>query len=481
MDKTKPVAFIAIDLGASNGRIIIGSLCSGKLSLKTVHRFEHAICEIRNKKCWDWQFIQDSIFQGLKIAAGILGDQQPKSIGCTSWAQDFGLLDKKGKICYPPVSYRDNRTQGMPKAFSVIIKPTELHCHNGSALMPITTLCQLKAMADAEQETLQEANGLLHIADLVNCLLCGAVKTDWTMATASQMINVNNEAWDEQLLRKMSIPKKLLPEFIKQPGVIGSFQATDKELLPWQGIPVISGGGHDTAAAVYAIQPLPANAAFVSLGTWSMPGIETRGFLLPEISEAEELCPLGIPGGDWALFHPGTGLWLIQECRKEWQKQGKTCEYSELVNLARNSPSDSLIPVNDPRFFAPKNMLEEIRNCCIEQNFYEPNSIGDCARIIFRSLACQVSKSVKLLAESTGQELQHLHVLSGAVNNIFLCQEIANFSEIPVIAGPVEATVVGNLLLQAEVGRFIAGKQEKQAVLQASFKLKKYQPKDPHE
>ncbi|MCX6986213.1 MAG: FGGY family carbohydrate kinase, partial [Lentisphaerae bacterium] len=291
--------FIAIDLGASNGRVIVGTLQDGILELKTAHRFHHSIIETGGCRRWDWKLISAEVDRGLFEASELMGDREIASISCDSWAQDFGLIDNRGELFYPPVSYRDRRTDGMPDNFSEIISPTGLFRENGSNISPITTLCQARAIATLEPGVFSRPSTLLFIADLIHFRLCGEKITDSTFATASQARSVHTNQWNADLLKALSIPVTIFPQVNNVPAVIGRVGRETAPHPKLAGVPVINGVGHDTAAATVAIHPMRRGTLFMSLGTWAMLGCCAGERLEERFLNDASTAVLGLPWGKW--------------------------------------------------------------------------------------------------------------------------------------------------------------------------------------
>ena len=448
---------LAIDLGASNGRVIIGRLEGRRLDLEVTHRFEHGPSLIAGRLRWDWPLIQDQVRAGLAKAAEACGADGVCSVSCSSWAQDFGLLGGEGNLFYPPVSYRDGRTAGMPASFADIISPDDLIHRVGCGVTPVTALCQLRAMAQQEPETLHQASRLLFVADLVHWMLCGSQCTDWTMATASQLRNLRSGQWDRELMALLGVPSHFLPEIVEGPRVLGRI-GPDNDLHPkLAGVPVVTTAGHDTAVAAAAVNPLEKGTFFLSLGTWAMLGCCTGELLMPADPAAGGWVILGLAGGKWGVFRAGTGLWLIQECRRLWERRGVSLSHDRLVAEARRAAIRSTIDPSDPRFHAPDDMLLEIAVACRQAGVEVPCTPGEVAKVIFDSLARYYAAGVRQLEEATRLQARCLHVLGGGSRNAYLCERIAQESGISVEAGPAEATAIGNLLLQARALQIVEG------------------------
>ncbi len=431
---------LAIDLGAGSGRIIAGRFFKNNLYMTELHRFRHDIVISNNQKCWDWKQITGEINYGLCKACEFAGNQTIASVSCDSWAQDFGLLDSEGNLFYGPVSYRDERTTGMPESFSDIISIEELFYKNGSVISPVTTLCQLKAMREREPEVLEKADKLLHIADLVHYQLCGAANTGWTMATASQMWNIQQRKWDEELLKSLHIPVHFLGKVSFTPMVIGKITPENAPHPKLAGVPVISGAGHDTAAASALMMPFKTGSLMVSLGTWAMVCCVTdKG--IDGVKYNNGLGYTGLPYGHWGVFKSGTGLWPLQQCRKEWQN----LSWGEIEQQTNKSKMETLIDLTDKRLFSPENMTGAIADLCN----HKPETIGDFSRVILRSLSKHITECIESLSLNTGCKFKSLNVVGGGVRDNFLCETLAQMCRLPVKKGSPEASAAGNLLLQS--------------------------------
>jgi rhamnulokinase len=464
----KPHNFIAIDLGASNGRVIRGRLHKNKLEITLIHRFEHSSQTIKGHVCWNWELITNSVNEGLYKTAEAIGDETIESISCDSWSQDFGFLDKNNILFYPPVSYRDSRTEGMPQSFSDVIKPNDLIKQMGSTINPCTTLCQLRAIALNEPEIFDRAATMLFIADLIHYNLCGEKTTDWTLATASQLYNLRMNTWDENLLKSLQIPGKFLPPLIVSPGILGHVTPKNAPHSRLVGIPVIIGSGHDTAAVSAAIPSLDRGVLFLNLGTWSMLGCYTGNLVIPECQD-DRIALLGLPFAKWGVFYGQGGLWLIQECRRIWQNSGLSISYESLVKEAESASITSRVDISSPRFKAPENMINEISQACKEDGYSVPVTPGEFAKVVFDSLVHNLAVKIEMIQKCCEIRSKILYLVGGGVRNTYLCRQIANVLRIPVVSGPSEAAAIGNIITQARVTNIISTGEQSDEILLNSF------------
>ncbi len=438
---------IAIDLGASTGRVIVGTLDEGRLSLREAHRFEHAPRSAGGALRWDWPRIMEEVRRGLALAARANGSPIA-GVSCSSWAQDFGLVAADERLMAEPVCYRDARTAGMPESFADIIGPDGLVRRVGSSAAPIIALCRLRALAQDEPETLARASRLLHIADLIHHDLCGAAVTDRTMATASGLRALATGTWDTDLLAALGIPPHILPEAIEEPGVIGRVRpdrAPDPALAD---VPVIAGAGHDTAAA--SVLCTADDQAFLSCGTWSMLGCLSDRPIVPAAPAREGLAILGMAAGRWGLMRPIMGLWPLQQCRLRWERDGLTIGWEEIARAAEAAGPVALIDLDAPRLSAPGDMPRAIADYCRETGQPVPGGPAEVAGAILHSLALEHRLGLAAIERVTGRSFSAVRMVGGGSANPLLCRLTAEATERPVIAGPTEATAAGNIIVQAQ-------------------------------
>jgi len=476
--KTGPHNFVAVDLGASNGRVMLGRLHEQRLSLEMIHRFEHCPRQQAGHLRWDWLLIIASVYEGLARAADSAAHRHIVSLSCDSWAQDFGLLDMEGKLLFSPISYRDARTAGMPESFADIIATDELVRRVGSVISPLTTLCQLRAMALEGPELLDEAATLLHIADLVHYDLCGAKVTDRTMSTVSQLRNLAGDQWDRELFEALAIPHHFLPQIVEVPAIIGHVPEDQAPHSGLVGVPVVVTAGHDTAVATEIVSAEEENVAFLSCGTWSMLGCV--GAELSVVPEAvrEQVFLVGLARGRWGLFYAMMGLWLLEECRRTWAGQGHEVSLDELAAAMKHSPDEcrAIINPDDERFVAPEDMVAEICGSCIETGQPVPETPADLSHTILTSLALDYRMGIEILEVASGRRFEALRIVGGGSANARLCQLAADVTGLPVTAGPIEATAVGNILLQAKVMQLL-DERDMAAVAANSFPMEHYEPR----
>lgn len=465
---------VAVDLGSSNGRIVLGRLRGGLLDQEIVHRFGHAAAWKGGRLRWDWEHIREEIRLGLaKAAEGVKG-KGITSISCDAWAVDFGLLDRNGELFYPPVSYRDPRSREIPDGFFDSITPEELVGRVGGGVAPVTTLCQLYVMARDEPEALRKAGTLLLMADLVHHDLCGARATDWTLATCSQMRNLRTGEWDRDFLDAMGIPHHFLPRLIDAPRILARIPEDRAPHPKLAGVPIVSTAGHDTSAASVVAGPFDPGTLFLSAGSYTMLGCVSDKPILPPDPAKSGCTVIGLANKRWGLFAPVPGLWIIQECRRLWYEAGKPYSHEELARQAAAASIDSPVPASDPRFSAPKNMLDEIRRACTDTGLQPPETHGEFAKVVFDGLARSYRDAAAVLSDITGRPINRVHMVSGGSLNAYLCRKIADELGFPVLAGPTEASAIGNLVIQARVMNLIPSEEAAAQVLARSFPRVRY-------
>ncbi|MFA6714851.1 MAG: FGGY family carbohydrate kinase [Victivallaceae bacterium] len=426
---------IAIDLGAGSGRIIAGTRQGNEIRLTETARFITELEQRNGFTCWNYAGLLEKLIDGLRITCDKLG-KVPESISCDSWAQDFGLLDSGGALLCFPVSYRDRRTAEMPQHIAALISPEELRQRIGrSAVSGVSTLAQLKFMAECQREQLGQAATLLHIADLIHYELCGRAVSNWALASASQLMNVHTGTWDCELLDKLDIPHGFLGEIVS--GKLIGYVNDPRFPRKLQGVPVISGIGHDTAAAFRALDPAP-DTFFLSLGTWAMLGIRVNSFeQLPG-----EAIAMGVYPGVWTAFYGLPGMWIQQQCVREWEKAGTFPGYVAFDAAAEASTCGGIFDPLASELFNPSDMPGVIRELCAGNGSEVPAAIGDYGKVINRSLAECYGKA----AARHDRKITNLTVTGGGLKNAPLLRELE--TRFSLHTGPGEGSALGNIKAQ---------------------------------
>lgn len=476
---------IAVDLGASGGRALVGTLAEGPsgatLEMEEVHRFPHGPVYFPNDAGrtlnWDAPHLWNEIQTGLRKAGQAHG--RPDSIGVDTWGVDFGLLDAKGRLLGNPTAYRDSRTDGMIEAAFGKVPREELFRRTGLQFMPFNSVFQLLAVAKRESHLLPLVDRLLLMPDLFHYWLSGSKVAEYTNASTTQMLDALSRDWDRDLLQRLELPQFILPPVV-QPGTnLGPLRASVAEEtgLP-ANVPIICPATHDTASAVVATPGVGEDWAFLSAGTWCLFGAE-----VPEPALDPSLLDTGFGNeggvrGTIRLLRNITGLWLVQECRRYWVSQGQELSYGELARLAAEArPFVALIDPDAAAFAQPTRMPHAIAEYCARTGQQSPESVGEFVRVALEGIALTVRLRWEQLQRVLGRTFRVLHIVGGGTQNTLLCQFIADALGVPVLAGPTEATAMGNALVQA-VGHGALDYTEARAVVRRSVELKEYQPRD---
>jgi rhamnulokinase len=451
--------YIGVDLGAGSGRVFLAGLTPRELLLEEVRRFHYPASESAGHLRWDLDVIFAEIKAGLRQAAARAGQlgRPIRSLGVDSWGVDYGLIDQDGRLIEQPVCYRDQRTEGMMEHVFARLPRTEIFERTGIQLMAFNTLFQLSAQA---QEGIPErAARLLLIPDLINLFLTSRVATEYTNATTTQMINAETGRWDCEMLGRLGLPSTLLAEIVPAGTELGPLDAKVATELGLENLQVVAPATHDTGSAI-AGAPLPDGWAYISSGTWSLVGVERDSVLINSEVARHNFTNEGGAFGTVRLLKNVMGLWILESCRREWKARGFEADYDALLpNAAPDdtslSPSMSLIYPDDDRFFNPPSMLDAVAAQLAETAQNIPSDPPTLARVILDSLAFRYSSILRTIRELTGKQILGVQIVGGGSQNDYLNQATATVTGLPVCAGPAEATVVGNVLVQAiAAGRF---------------------------
>ncbi len=463
--------FLAFDLGASSGRAVLGILDDGKLKLEEIHRFSNGPLEQGDSLRWDTEAIFQEMKQGLKAYAEKYGPELD-GISVDSWGVDYLLLGKDGRALGLPYNYRDKRTDGVPEQVFSVVSREKVFAQTGNQDIAINTLYQLYSARDSEE--LRSADKMLLIADYFNYLLCGEMKGEYSLVSTSQMYNSQEGRWAEDLLKELRIPTNILPDIIPPGTIIGKLRP---ELAEECGIAketqVIASASHDTACAV-AATPLQPGWAYVSSGTWALIGVELDKPLINDDVLQANFTNEGGAEDTIRFLKIAAGLWPLQCCQKKWG-----ISFDEITALAEGAkPFAARLDLDDPRFVNPEDMEAEILADCAENGQQLENERGAIARCIMESLAFKYRSVIESIEKLTGSEVKGLNIVGGGVKNKLLCQLAANAIQRPVKAGPIEATSIGNVLLQAKARGAITTMKELRGVVVDSFVPAIYEPKE---
>lgn len=463
---------LAIDLGAESGRLMLGTLNEGLLALKEVHRFPTGATRVGQSLHWDMDRLFGEVRHGLKVA-GRLG-LPIRSVSTDSWGVDYLLYGADGAVMSPTYHYRDPRTaRGVETAHGRVAWP-EIFAQSGIQFMPLNTLYQLAA---EEPARLEAASQLLMVGDGFNHFLSGVAKAEVTLASTSMLYNPRTRAWSESLLGRLGIPRRLFPDIVPAGTALGPLRPELAQESGLSGVQVVASCSHDTGAAVAGVPSTGEGWGYLSSGTWSLMGVERPEPILSDTArELNFTNEIGL-GNTVRLLKNISGLWLAQECRRAWAAAGQECEYGALAGLAEQAPAFvSLIQPADPGFLAPDGMPERIAAYCRAHGQPEPAGVGPMLRCIFESLALLYRRTREQLEAITGSRIERLHIVGGGSQNALLNQFTADALQIPVLAGPVEATAAGNLLTQAYALGLLPSIEAMRAVVRQSFEVRRFEP-----
>ncbi len=473
-------AYAAVDLGASSGRVMIGLFDGKKLRLEEAYRFPNNGILIGDSLHWDVLRLWDEMLKGLNLAGERAGNSL-QSIGLDTWGVDFGLLAEDDTLIGNPYHYRNSLTEGiLEKAFSLAPKE-EIYAQTGIQFIRYNSLFQLLAMKEANAPQLSIARRFLNMPDLFNFFLTGQKTNEFTISTTTQCYNPIEKKWCWDLLTAFGIPTEIFGEITAPGAVLGALLPKVAQRISLPSVPVVAGAGHDTACAVAAAPSLGDDHIYISSGTWSLMGIELdRPIITPE-SLAAGLANEGGVENKIRFLKNISGLWAVQECRRQWNSSGKKYSYDDLTQLAEKaSVFSSLIQPNDNRFFAPNDMPAEIQAYCQETGQTVPMDKGAIIRTILESLALEYRRVAEQIERITGKKFPTIHIIGGGAKNTLLNQFVANATGKTVLAGPTEATIIGNILVQAIAMGAIPSLAEGRKIVRDSFEVRTYEPTNQH-
>ena len=457
--------FIAVDLGAGSGRVFLGGTAPGELLVEEVRRFGYPPRRIDGHLRWDFGHIAVEIQAGLQdaaVRARALG-RRVHSVGVDSWGVDYGLTDAEGSLLEDPVCYRDERTDGAMDAAFHLMPRDEIFRRTGIQFLPINTLFQLVAHASAGFPA--RAAHLLLIPDLVNALLAGRAVTEYTNATTTQLVSADTGTWDEDLIAALGLPRRLFCPIVPTGAIIGPLLSGIAGPTGLDGTVVVAPATHDTGSAV-AGTPLQDDWAYISSGTWSLVGVERREMLITAAARAHNFTNEGGAFGTVRLLKNSMGLWILESCRREWQAAGVDVDYGRLLEkVAASEEATGFIFPDDPRFLNPPSMLAAVAEQMREIGQEVVSKPAHVAKVVLDSLALRYGSIVGTIESVTGRAIRGVQIVGGGSRNAYLNQATANVTGLPVLAGPVEATVIGNIIAQAiAAGRFASLAEARQHV-----------------
>lgn len=470
---------LSFDFGASSGRAMLGTLKDGKLEIKEIHRFSNDPVFVNGSLYWDVLRLFHEIKQGIVLA---VQDGGFDSIGIDTWGVDYGLLDKNGELIGNPFNYRDDRTVGIPEEVYRIIPKNELYSLTGIQENNFNTLFQLYSMYKTRPEIAAMAETVLFIPDLFAYFLTGEKRMEYTIASTGGFLDPIKKEVNTDILEKLGINKNLFPKIIMPGESYGLLSREICDELHCEPVPVFAVATHDTASAVASVPTNNADYAYISCGTWSLFGTVTDKPILTEKSNEVGFTNEGASDGKIRYLRNIMGLWLIQQSRQEWKRRGLNVSFDEMEKEARDAhPFACFINPDDPAFTLPGDMPSRVVEYCRKTNQYIPQNMGEILRCIYESLAYKYKNSIDGLKAVTGKDYPVLHMVGGGIKDRLLCQMASNACGIPVCAGPVEATVTGNIMLQFMAHGEVRDLTEARKIIMNGTEIKNYSPENTDE
>lgn len=468
--------FLAVDLGAESGRVIVGIIEDEIIHIEEIHRFPNKQINKDESLFWDIPNLFNEIKTGLSVAVK-KGHNNIESIGIDTWGVDFGLIGKNDQLLELPHTYRDSRTDGIPEKVFDKISPENIYNRTGIQFMQINSLYQLYSIKLSNESILKETATLLFIPDLFNFLLTGEKKSEYTIASTSQFLNAKTKKFDPDIFTALGLPFNIMAPVIQPGTVVGKLLPEVASETGLNRIDVIAVGCHDTSSAVAAIPGKGDDWAYLSSGTWSLLGLEIDEPLIN--FQFKDFTNEGGVNDKIRFLQNISGLWLLQKIKKSWERKGEYHSYEEITNLAANSENFvSLIDPDDNLFINPPDMVEAINEYCIKTRQRIPKTKGEYSRSILESLALRYKVVLEKIEKISQKKINKLYIVGGGSQNWLLNQLTADATGKQVVAGPVEATALGNIIIQAIARGNIKSLEKAREMVSASFPLKLYEPKN---
>lgn len=475
---TQTTNFLAFDLGAESGRAVIGRFDGDRLGLEEVHRFPNGPVRVLDSLHWDVLRLWSEIKTGLRKAGETaIGDLT--SVGLDTWGVDFGLLGADDALLSNPYHYRDSRTNGMMEEAFRRVPRAEIFERTGIQFIQLNSLYQLLAMARTSSPTLAAAKTFLNMPDLFNFWLTGRKASEFTIATTTQCYDPRADDWARNMLEELGIPGAIFGDIVAPGTVLGTLRPSVMDETGCKPIAVVAPATHDTGAAVAAVPAVGEDYIYLSSGTWSLMGIEVTEPVISEQSLAYNFTNEGGVEGTFRLLKNIMGLWPVQECRREWRRAGQGYSYDDLTRMAAEAPPfGPIVVLGDARFLPPGDMCKRIQGLCLETDQAVPQTKGEILRCALESLALEYRWVAEHLDALAGRRLGTVHIIGGGSQNQLLNQFTADATGRTVVAGPVEATAIGNVLVQALGLGHIGSLAEAREVVRRSFELRTFEPGD---
>lgn len=472
---TKVKYFMAVDLGATSGRTILGSLQEGKLKQEELTRFPNHIIQTGGHFYWDIFALYNEIIRGLKTVAtrGV----RLTSIGIDTWGVDLVCVGADGALLRNPLSYRDPHTEGVMDEYFQTIPKEKVYAKTGIQFMNFNSLFQLAAMRKHGDSALQSASKILFVPDALMYMLTGEAVCEYTILSTSQMLDPRTRRIDKELIGAIGLTEEHFGRYVNPGDVVGTISPEVQKMTGLEAVPVVAVAGHDTGSAVAAVPAQDANYAYLSCGTWSLLGIETREAIINEDSFRYNFTNEGGIEGTTRFLKNICGMWLLERCRKEWADA--PANVNEINQQAMEAPAfRSLINPDDPSFANPESMVQAIQDFCRRTGQPVPETYQQMARCIFESLALRYRQVVECLRQFASFPISRLHVIGGGTYNRYLMQMAADSIGIPVLTGPVEGTAIGNIMVQAKAAGLVGDMYEMRRIIANSIEMHTYLPQE---
>jgi rhamnulokinase len=469
--------FLAFDLGATSGRSILGIFDGVNFEMKELTRFPNTIMELHGKYYWDVFGLYKSLKEGLTECARL--GIKLTSVGVDTWGVDFGYIGKDGTILGLPRAYRDPYTEGAPEDYFKLIPRDQVYGLTGIQIMNFNSLYQLYRAKQEKFSPLEQADKILFMPDLLSYMLTGKQVCEYTEASTSQILNPVTRRFEPSLLEAIGLSPSLLHPLV-DPGVVtGTLTDALAEETGLGKVPVIAVAGHDTASAVLAVPAENRHFAYLSSGTWGLMGVETKSPILTEDSVKNNFTNEGGIEGTTRFLKNITGMWLLEQCRKEWEKEGRKYTYAEIMEMAvKSGGTKAYVNPDDPRLANPASMSKMIALICVENGMVPPTTDAEYICCIFESLVRRYAEVIHLLSGMISFPIEKLHIIGGGSQNELINRMTANILGIPVVAGPSEATAIGNCMMQAKAAGLVKDRWEIRRIIAESFAVKTFMPEN---
>ncbi|MBD0378964.1 rhamnulokinase [Paenibacillus sp. WST5] len=472
---------LAVDFGASSGRTILGRWDGARLTVEDIHRFANDPVRLGDSLHWDFLRLFHELKKGIHAykqhASG-----SPASIAVDTWGVDYGFVNGKGKLIGNPYHYRDARNTVAMEELLASLPDAELYARTGIQPLSFNTIFQLYAEAKAQTQSLDGDTRMLFMPDLFRYYLSGVRSTEYTIASTSGLLDPTARDWDRDLLGRISVPSTLFTDIVMPGTAEGVLRKEIAEELQVSVIPIVATASHDTASAVVSIPSLQGDYAYISCGTWSLMGVELDQPILNEDARRWGFTNEGGAERKIRMLKNIMGLWLLQECKRQWELEGETLSYAEMQEMAKREKGLLYyVDPEDPVFLAPGHMPDRIRRYCAHTGQTVPQTKAELIRCVVDSLAMKFKQSLDEIELLLGKKLASIHIVGGGIQNRLLCQLTANATGRPVIAGPVEATAIGNVMMQAKAHGEVGTLEQIRQVVMDSFPPDRYEPEDSAE